>query len=77
MKYHPKNDSSFKAAEKFIQISQAFEMLNPLTKTDKKKKAYNTYMSDFNNIMKEYMGSEVGIKHHKDNLKTMTAELYN
>ena len=34
-------------------------------------------MSDFNNIMKEYMGSEVGIKHHKDNLKTMTAELYN
>jgi DnaJ-class molecular chaperone len=56
LKYHPKNDSSFQAAEKFIEISQAYEMLNPTTKTEKKRITNNTFMSDFNKAMKDYMG---------------------
>lgn len=77
LKYHPKNDSSFQAAEKFIEISQAYEMLNPMKKTENKKKmSQNTYMSDFNRVMKDYLGAEMGVKQHQGKSKVMDADLY-
>lgn len=55
MKYHPKKDSSFEAAEKFINISRAFDMLNE-KETENKTKTVS-FADEFEKSMKDILAS--------------------
>lgn len=54
LKYHPKVDSSSEAAEKFISISRAYEMIN-----EELSQNSMSYLTKFDNNIKGLLKNEV------------------
>lgn len=74
LKYHPKVNSSPEAAEKFINISRAYEMINQELSQNSM-----SYLTKFDNSIKDLLNTEMDSTHstkHGLSYKIHGAELY-